>query len=130
MTFSTVTFTPRAPVLGADAVAEHHHRPASRELLERVTDPDYRWWLSHVMPAAACAQPIRLKVDAHWQDAAGRVTEVDHISNGMPDGVLYVACKNRRASVCPGCAATYRADMYQLIKAGMLGGKGVPDTVT
>ena len=48
----------------------------------------------------------------------------------MPDGVLYVACKNRRASVCPGCAATYRADMYQLVKAGMVGGKGVPETVT
>lgn len=129
MTISTVTFTPSTSVLGADAVAEHHHRPASHELLERVTDPDYRWWLSHVMPAAACSQPIRLRVEAQWHDTAGRIVEVDHISNGMPDGLLYVACKNRRASVCPGCAATYRADMYQLIKAGMLGGKGVPASV-
>lgn len=131
MTISTATFTSSTPVLGADAVAEHHHhRSASRELLERVTDPGYRWWLGHVMPAAACSQPIRLHVQAEWHDPAGRVVEVDRISNDMPDGVLYVACKNRRASVCPGCTATYRADMYQLIKAGMLGGKGVPDTVT
>jgi len=81
------------------------------------------------MPAAACSQPIRLRVEAQWRDELGRVMEVDKISASMPDGVLYVACKNRRASVCPGCASTYRADMYQLIKAGLLGGKGVPETV-
>jgi hypothetical protein len=36
----------------------------------------------------------------------------------------------RRASVCPPCAETYRADTYQLIRAGLVGGKGVPETVT
>src|SRR5688500_4890035 len=114
-TSSTATFTPSTtPVLGADAVAEHHHRPASHELLTRVADPSYRTRLAHVMPASACAQPVRLRVHAEWRDEAGRITEVDRISDEMPDGVLYVACKNRRASVCPGCAATYRADMYQL----------------
>ena len=45
----------------------------------------------------------------------------------MPDGVLYVPCGDRRASVCPPCAETYRADTYQLIRAGLVGGKGVPD---
>jgi replication initiator protein RepSA len=135
VTFSTTTRTPstrdHTPVLGAHAVAEPHHtHPAPQDLLDRVADPDYRSWLSHVMPAASCSQPIRLRVQAEWRDELGRVTEVDRISNEMPDGVLYVACKNRRASVCPGCAATYRADMYQLVKAGMLGGKGVPETVT
>ena len=47
----------------------------------------------------------------------------------MPDGVLYVPCGDRRASVCPPCAETYRADTYQLIKAGLVGGKGIPATV-
>jgi hypothetical protein len=47
-----------------------------------------------------------------------------------PDGVLRVACKTRRASRCPSCAETYRADTYQLVRAGLVGGKGVPDTVT
>jgi hypothetical protein len=41
-----------------------------------------------------------------------------------------VACKTRRASRCPSCAETYRADTYQLIRAGLTGGKGVPATVT
>jgi uncharacterized Zn-finger protein len=47
----------------------------------------------------------------------------------LPDGVLYVPCGDRRASVCPACAETYRADTYQLIRAGLTGGKGIPETV-
>ena len=47
----------------------------------------------------------------------------------MPDGVIYKACGNRRATVCPSCAEVYRADAYQLVLAGLQGGKGVPDTV-
>jgi hypothetical protein len=43
--------------------------------------------------------------------------------------VLPVACKTRRASRCPPCAEVYSADTYQLIRAGLSGGKGVPDSV-
>ena len=43
----------------------------------------------------------------------------------MPDGVIYKSCGNRRASVCPHCAEVYRRDAFQLIRAGMIGGKGV-----
>src|SRR4029453_10854200 len=31
---------------------------------------------------------------------------------------------------CPSCAATYRADAYQLLAAGLKGGKGVPETIS
>jgi replication initiator protein RepSA len=44
-------------------------------------------------------------------------------------GVLLKACGTRRESRCPSCAATYRADAYQLLAAGLKGGKGVPETV-
>ena len=50
-------------------------------------------------------------------------------SAGEPDGVLLKACGTRRESRCPSCAATYRADAYQLLAAGLQGGKGVPETV-
>jgi hypothetical protein len=46
-----------------------------------------------------------------------------------PGGVLPIACKTRRASRCPPCAEVYRADTYQLIRAGLTGGKGIPATV-
>jgi hypothetical protein len=43
---------------------------------------------------------------------------------------LLKACGNRRASVCPSCSATYQGDSFQLLAAGLRGGKGVPETVT
>ena len=46
-----------------------------------------------------------------------------------PGGLLPIACKTRRASRCPPCADIYQADTYQLIRAGLSGGKGVPETV-
>ena len=46
-----------------------------------------------------------------------------------PNHRLLVACRNRRASRCAPCAEQYRADTYQLIRAGLAGGKNVPNTV-
>jgi hypothetical protein len=47
----------------------------------------------------------------------------------LPDKVIYVPCGDRRASVCPPCGETYRADTYQLIRAGLVGGKGMPESL-
>jgi hypothetical protein len=47
----------------------------------------------------------------------------------LPDAAIYKACGNRRGTVCPSCADTYRRDAYQLLRAGLVGGKGVPESV-
>jgi hypothetical protein len=47
-----------------------------------------------------------------------------------PDATLLKACGNRRVSVCPSCSATYQADSFQLLAAGLRGGKGIPETVS
>jgi hypothetical protein len=47
----------------------------------------------------------------------------------MPDGVIYKPCGNRRASVCPFCSKRYQRDAYQIVRAGLVGGKGVPEEV-
>ena len=47
----------------------------------------------------------------------------------LPDKTHYKPCGTCRESVCPACAETYRWDAYHLIRAGLAGGKGVPDTV-
>ena len=76
-----------------------------------------------------CLQPVLLR---------GRVDHVDGTTGELlhryttvhePGGVLPIACKTRRASQCPPCAEIYRADTYQLIRAGLSGGKGIPETV-
>jgi hypothetical protein len=44
--------------------------------------------------------------------------------------VLLTACGNRREAVCPPCSDTYKRDARQLVRAGLAGGKGIPETVT
>ena len=43
--------------------------------------------------------------------------------------MLPVACGNRREPVCPACSAVYKRDARQLVRAGLTGGKGIPETV-
>lgn len=68
----------------------------------------------------------------------GRVDHIDGTTGELlhryttahePGGVLPIACKTRRATRCPRCAETHRADTYQLIRAGLTGGKGIPTSV-
>jgi hypothetical protein len=98
------------------------------ELVERAGH-GYQRWAELVAQAGYCHHPIRL---------AGRVEQADRTTGEVrqvydterePDGVLLKACGTRRESRCPSCAATYRADAYQLLAAGLKGGKGVPDSV-
>jgi hypothetical protein len=99
------------------------------EVHQRVARPDYQHWRNHVSAAASCAHPIRLYGQL-WtvEPTTGRVVAEARTAD-MPDGVLYVPCGNRRVTVCPHCSEVYRADTYQLVKAGLSGGKGVPETV-
>jgi hypothetical protein len=93
-------------------------------------DPDaYTAWLDHIWPAAACTHPVRLHGDIHRVDArTGEILSTTHTS-ALPDGVIYKACGNRRASSCPACAETYRRDAFQLIRSGLIGGKGISPAV-
>ncbi|MGP3934239.1 replication initiator [Nonomuraea sp. KM88] len=99
-------------------------------MIKRLNRPDYDRWANQVRHTGGCRQPIHLrgKVD-HYDQATGRLLH-RYTTRSEPDGVLRVPCKTRRATRCPACAQTYRADTYHLIRAGLIGGKGVPDTVT
>jgi hypothetical protein len=89
----------------------------------------YDRWAELVAQAGYCHHPIRLagRVE-HANRATGEVRPV-YDSEAEPDGVLLKACGTRRESRCPSCAATYRADAYQLLAAGLKGGKGVPESI-
>ena len=100
------------------------------EVLDRASDADVweRFDVSSA-PAGYCRRPIRLRgqVDA-IDTATGEVRSV-YSTAGEPDETLLKCCGNRREAVCPTCAQTYRGDAFQLVAAGLRGGKGVPDTV-
>jgi hypothetical protein len=104
--------------------------PFNAELLERACRDDYPRWLSLAESTGGCVRPIRLRGTIRDIDSA--TGEVVHAlnTNNAPDGVIYLPCGDRRASVCPPCAETYRADTYQLIRAGLAGGKGMPESVS
>jgi hypothetical protein len=99
------------------------------QALRRAGRPDYDAWLDHVRAAAGCTHPVRLagSIDTLDNATGALISTVD--TADLPDGVIYKPCGNRRATACPACARTYQADAYQLLRAGLVGGKGVPATV-
>lgn len=131
MALSALTSRPEASttgVSGREAMAEHS--PATPDMLARAASSDYHRWLSHIGGAAGCSYPIRLH--GHMHRVNGETAEVldTQRTTDMPDAALYVPCKNRRATVCPSCSEVYRADTFQLVRAGLTGGKSVPTSVT
>jgi hypothetical protein len=99
-----------------------------QEVVERAGQ-GYDRWMELVAQAGYCHRPIRLAGRVEQADQqTGEVRQV-YTTEGEPDGVLLKACGTRRESRCPSCAAIYRADAYQLLAAGLKGGKGVPGSV-
>jgi hypothetical protein len=79
--------------------------------------------------AGGCTRPVLVRGRTDHID--GSTGELIHryTTAREPGGVLPVACKTRRATRCLPCAETYKADTYQLIRAGLTGGKGIPPAV-
>ena len=73
------------------------------------------------------ANPIRLRgaVIARTGDDRLRV----FTTGCLPDGVFLKACGTRRETRCPACAAMYRGDARHLVRAGLVGGKGMNQSV-
>jgi len=119
-----------AHVLVDDGIgAAGNSRALNTELLQRVTRDDYDRWLNTALAAGGCVRPVRLRGTV--RDVDTTTGEILHglDTEDLPDKVMYVPCGDRRASVCPPCAETYRADTYQLIRAGLVGGKGMPESL-
>ena len=120
--------TRKAPGTGANTGPYIHPELRDERVFAGLHHAGYHAWLDHVWHAAACTRPIRLRGDIKHIDAATGELLRTIPTIGMPDGSIYKACGNRRATTCPGCAETYRRDAYHLLRAGLIGGKGVtPD---
>ena len=93
---------PAGPGTGTGASTRTLHA----ELLDRAARDDYQQWLTGALAAGGCARPIRLRGVIRDIDAATGeiVSALD--TRDAPDKVIYLPCGDRRASVCPPCAAT------------------------
>jgi hypothetical protein len=74
--------------------------------------------LDEVNQTGGCSHPIRL-----------RGITLNRTTGELIEGGILVACKDRRAAVCPSCSRLYQADAWQLVAAGIRGGKGVSSDV-
>lgn len=99
-------------------------------LVEAAADPAFGRWREMIRSTGGCADPIHLHGRSEIIDPATGEVLLDYDTDKEPLHRLLVACRNRRASRCPSCAETYRADTYQLIRAGLVGGKNVPASVS
>lgn len=113
----------------SDELSTADSHSACATAIHRAASHGYRRWLNHVSSLHGCERPIRLAGHLHTLNPTTGEVLSSRSTGSLPDGVIYVPCGDRRASVCPACAETYRADTYHLIHAGLVGGKGVPDTV-
>jgi hypothetical protein len=83
-----------------------------------VVTADLQAVVDEVAGAGCCRHPIRLFG-----------TALDRRTGELAERTVVIGCKDRRAVLCPACAAVYQADAWQLVAAGLRGGKGVPGTV-
>ena len=96
---------------------------------ELLTSGRFDAWSEALARVGNCSHPVRLHGHSHRVDTDTGEILSSYSSSDEPLGVTYVRCGNRRASECPSCSRLYAGDMFQLIRAGVAGGKTVPETV-
>jgi Replication initiator protein, pSAM2 len=105
--------------------------PILADLLKRAGNAEgYRRWADQVRHARYCTHPVRLAGAVDQVDTASGEVRTVFDTTREPDGVVLKACGTRRAARCQPCARVYHADAYQLVKVGVGGGKGIPNTVS
>ncbi len=75
-----------------------------------------------------CRHPVRLRGVVMTIDGSGR--RLAFSTGKLPDGVFLKGCGTRRETRCPSCASVYRGDARHLVRAGLIGGKGIDESVT
>jgi hypothetical protein len=100
-----------------------------RAVVARLVDGSFPEWSDAASAVGYCARPVRLVGSSVTVNTAtGEV--VDSFSSAdAPLGVLHRACGNRREQMCPSCSRVYARDTFAMIRAGLVGGKTVPESV-
>lgn len=91
--------------------------------------PGFARWLEQIKATGGCAHPIYLTGSTVTRDAATGAVLSAYTTDTEPGGRLPVRCRNRRSSRCPSCAYEHAGDSYHLVRAGLVGGKGIPAEV-
>jgi hypothetical protein len=95
-----------------------------------VTWAEFTRSIAQAQRTGLCTRPIRLRGQITAIDlATGELRPVYDTATDESGGVLHVPCGNRRETACPPCSTVYKRDARQLVRAGLTGGKGVPNSI-
>ena len=98
---------------------------------DTVTWAEFTQSIHQAQRTGLCVRPIQLRGRIAAIDlATGELRPVYDTATDEPGGVLHVPCGNRRETACPPCSTVYKRDARQLVRAGLTGGKGVPETIS
>ena len=100
-----------------------------RQLVARLLSRDFDEWSQVLSRVGFCANPIRLVGRSETFDTTTGALVRSYGSADEALGVTFTRCGNRRADRCESCSRLYAADTFQLMRAGIAGGKTVPETV-
>ncbi|MFC7596296.1 replication initiator [Terrabacter sp. GCM10028922] len=119
------------PGFGEDAPLDLHGLTdaGAAALVRRFRDRSMGAFTDAAASVHYCTRPIHLSGSSQTVDTRTGEVLSSYSSTDAPLGVTLVPCGNRRASECPSCARTYARDTFELIRAGAVGGKTVPETV-
>ncbi|WTK12221.1 plasmid replication initiator protein [Streptomyces sp. NBC_01530] len=98
-------------------------------MIRLVNDPQFPRWLAQIKAIGGCAHPIYLSGSTVTSNATTGEVVSSYSTADEPGERLAVRCGNRRTSVCPTCGYLHAGDTYQLVRAGLSGGKTVPAAV-
>ncbi len=98
-------------------------------IARRITSRTFTDWADAAARVGHCAKPIRLRGTSTRYDTNTGEALSTYSSSDEALGVTYVRCGNRREERCPSCSRIYARDTFELIRAGVTGGKTVPASV-
>ncbi|RLV08133.1 plasmid replication initiator protein [Streptomyces griseocarneus] len=100
-----------------------------QDVIRLANQPHFPRLLEQITATGGCAHPIHLSGHTTTHDAVTGEILRHYDTATEPGERLLVRCRNRRATVCPSCSRLHAGDTYHLVRAGLTGGKTVPDTV-
>ncbi|MFE2426356.1 replication initiator [Streptomyces sp. NPDC059373] len=100
-----------------------------RDVIRLANEPGYGRWREQIIAIGGCGHPVYLSGSTITRDGATGEILSAYSTAGEPGERLAVRCRNRRASVCAPCSRLHAGDTFHLIRAGLSGGKSVPEAV-
>jgi hypothetical protein len=95
----------------------------------RLTPIQLSAWLREAERTGWCRHPVHVVGESLTVHAPTGEVLHRYSTDNEPLGRLAIKCGTRRESRCPPCSATYKADAFHIIYAGLAGGKDLPAEV-